>query len=220
MGFHISFPALPGHMTRPRDLAPCRWPDWLGEAERALRELETETGPVAIVSHSMGGLLALHLAALHPHRVARVLVAAPAFHIRSAAVRWAWLLRWFVPYLPSRTSYVDPAMANFQPNYHWVPPGALRSVAEYGRIVWLTLPLVRAPVWALLGLADRVVDGARIEQAVTRLGSVEREVRRYPNSAHQLFLDAARDRVLGDVRAFLTGRKSPIGVDTDSRATP
>lgn len=203
MGLRVEVPALPGHWTRPSDLAGKRWPDWLRAAESALLALHAETGPVKLIGHSMGGLLAFYLAALHPRCVDSVLAAAPAFRIVSGLGRAAPWLQFFVPYLHGKTRYVDAGLREFQPNYRWVPMRALASLLELEPIVWNALPAVRAPVWMLQGDADRTVDNSVAEEGFRRLGPSGSRLIRYPDSAHQLFLDAARDRVREDVRLFL-----------------
>ncbi len=62
-----------------------------------------------IIAHSHGGAIALMLAALHPRRVRRLILFAPAnpycrsseFMVRFYSTRFGGLLAWMLPYLPS-----------------------------------------------------------------------------------------------------------------------
>jgi pimeloyl-ACP methyl ester carboxylesterase len=62
-----------------------------------------------IVAHSHGGAVALMLAALHPRRVRRLVLFAPAnpysrssdVMVRIYSTRWGGLLAWMLPYLPA-----------------------------------------------------------------------------------------------------------------------
>jgi 4,5:9,10-diseco-3-hydroxy-5,9,17-trioxoandrosta-1(10),2-diene-4-oate hydrolase len=62
-----------------------------------------------IVAHSHGGAVALMLAALHPRRVCRLILFAPAnpycrssdLMVRVYSTPWGGLLAWMLPYLPS-----------------------------------------------------------------------------------------------------------------------
>ncbi len=63
-----------------------------------------------IVAHSHGGAVALMLAALHPKRVRKLILFAPAnpysrssdVMVRIYSTRWGGLLAWVLPYLPTR----------------------------------------------------------------------------------------------------------------------
>jgi len=62
-----------------------------------------------IVAHSHGGAVALMLAALHPRRVRKLILFAPAnpysrssdLMVRIYSTRWGGLLAWMLPYLPA-----------------------------------------------------------------------------------------------------------------------
>ena len=66
-------------------------------------------GEADIVAHSHGGAVALMLAALHPRRVRRLILFAPAnpysrssdVMVRIYSTRWGGLLAWVLPYLPA-----------------------------------------------------------------------------------------------------------------------
>lgn len=63
-----------------------------------------------VVAHSHGGAVALMLAALHPRRVQKLILFAPAnpysrssdVMVRIYSTRWGGLLAWTLPYLPAR----------------------------------------------------------------------------------------------------------------------
>ncbi|HMG85143.1 MAG TPA: alpha/beta hydrolase [Terracidiphilus sp.] len=67
-----------------------------------------------IVAHSHGGAVALMLAALHPTRVRKLILFAPAnpysrssdVMVRVYSTRWGGLLAWMLPYLPARIQRV------------------------------------------------------------------------------------------------------------------
>lgn len=94
-GYHCLAPDLPGHgLTPPSDMA-------MPEATDALLPL-LPPGPLAVVGYSMGGRLALHLAARHPGRVAAVVAIGATAGLpdaearsarRAADAAWARMLR-------------------------------------------------------------------------------------------------------------------------------
>jgi carboxylesterase len=62
-GFRCHAPALPGHGTTPEDLERTTWEDWAACVAAEFDELASECDDVMVVGQSMGGTLALHLAA-------------------------------------------------------------------------------------------------------------------------------------------------------------
>src|SRR5271165_7488328 len=62
---------LPGHHMHHRIAAKYGWADWLLALEERFAALSARYSRVAIVGHSMGGSLALTVAA-HDHRVAAI----------------------------------------------------------------------------------------------------------------------------------------------------
>jgi carboxylesterase len=62
-GFTVRGPRLAGHGTSPEDMETTGFLDWVSSCEQALHELATGGKPVFIAGLSMGGTLALNLAA-------------------------------------------------------------------------------------------------------------------------------------------------------------
>ena len=78
-GYRVRAPLLPGHGTRPQDMLETDAAAWLEAARRAYRELAAECDWVAIAGFSMGGTLAIRLAADDGERLPDALVLACPF---------------------------------------------------------------------------------------------------------------------------------------------
>ncbi len=68
---------LPGHGTDLDDLRIRRWSEWVDEAARGLDALRASSGTVVVFAQSMGGCVALALAASRPHDVDGLALANP-----------------------------------------------------------------------------------------------------------------------------------------------
>src|SRR5512134_2949565 len=75
-GYTVAGPLLPGHGTTPEQANRARWQQWVAAGEAAYRQLAGRCDQVVVGGESMGGLIALYLAAQHPE-VAAVLAYAP-----------------------------------------------------------------------------------------------------------------------------------------------
>ncbi|MFJ4940988.1 alpha/beta hydrolase, partial [Streptomyces pseudovenezuelae] len=84
-GLTVSLPLLPGHGTRWQDMALTGWQDWYAEVDRELRALTERCTSVFVAGLSMGGTLALRLAAKHGDAVRGVVVVNPANRMHGLA---------------------------------------------------------------------------------------------------------------------------------------
>jgi len=73
-GYSVSLPRLPGHGTSVEDMMTTDWNDWTTACDEAYVELAAGCDRVAVIGLSMGGGIAVHLAALHPEITAFVLI--------------------------------------------------------------------------------------------------------------------------------------------------
>jgi carboxylesterase len=73
-GFTVELPLLPGHGTTIEDMLETSWDDWSGAAEAAYGALESRCERVVVAGLSMGGTLAVWLAARHPEIAGLVVV--------------------------------------------------------------------------------------------------------------------------------------------------
>jgi carboxylesterase len=79
LGYTVSGILLPGHGTKPTALDPVRWQDWYAAALAEFERLKKEAPQVHVVGFSMGGALAMHLAANVP--VGKLVLLSPFFKI-------------------------------------------------------------------------------------------------------------------------------------------
>ena len=99
-GYAVSVPLLPGHGTRWQDLNKTTWADWSGEVERAFTALAARVDTVFVFGLSMGGALALRLAADHPDRVAGLVLVNPAVTTERKDVKLLPVLKLVIPSFP------------------------------------------------------------------------------------------------------------------------
>jgi carboxylesterase len=99
-GFTVSAPLLPGHGTSPEDLQQTKWQDWwmcVKNAFMALQQADVEK--IAVVGHSMGGILALLLASEYQKELTSVVTLCAPIIVRDFRANFVRLLHWFKPYI-------------------------------------------------------------------------------------------------------------------------
>jgi carboxylesterase len=202
-GFAVRAPLLAGHADLDA-LERSGWRDWYGSAEAALRELLDAGARVLVLGFSMGGLLALRLAALRRDAVAGLVVVSVPIEQRAwerraigalAALRRNPLGRRFVGLLAKhggRDVRVQ-REATASPSLDAFPYPALAELVALQDEVGELLPHVRAPLLVVHGRLDHtapVEHGERISMAVGS-SRVERLV--LPRSFHLVGLDLDRE---------------------------
>jgi carboxylesterase len=206
-GFHVAAPLLPGHGRAVREFARVRADDLLAAARSALDELRSTHDWVAIIGLSMGGAIAVQLAA-NDDRLPALGLAAPYLDMplriqRAARLSWLWGV--ITPIVDSTdgTSIRDPDERAKNLAYGVFTATALRALAEVVRRAKAALPEVKAPTLVLQSKEDNRISVAAAERAFARLGAKEKRIEWLTNTAHVITVDYGRDRVFDALATWL-----------------
>src|SRR3989442_7297654 len=130
-GYDVMGPLLAGHGLTPEAMALTRWPDWAASAELAYETLRQDCTEVFVAGQSLGGTLALHLAATNPSVNGVVAIGAmgsPAY-FRDWRIKvigaLKYVVRWPVP--PDDCDLGDPSAPRVLPSYARPPPARVRT---------------------------------------------------------------------------------------------
>jgi carboxylesterase len=182
-GFHVAAPLLPGHGGAPEALLTVTFQDWLRAADEALGALAASGRPVALVGLSMGGLLALLLAARRPPQVQGLVLLAPAARLRPwnarllQALRRTPLRRAFPRWVPKRTTDLSlPEVRAEAPRLARYPLDRVLDLFTLQDLAFEAAPRVRSPALVLAAANDHVVALAGIEELARRLPRARLEV--------------------------------------------
>jgi carboxylesterase len=198
-GHTVEAPLLPGHGTSVEDMVGTGFDDWSAAVAAAHRELAQRCRQVFVVGLSMGGTLALWLAAREPSVAGVVTINAPALvdpdamdGIRSFVEAGAELMDTVVG------DIADPEAQDL--GYELAPLVPLLSLWE--AIEQLDLAAVAVPALVISSAQDHTIDPAssrHIASSVT--GPVETLV--LPRSYHVAPLDLDRDLLIERSLAFV-----------------
>jgi carboxylesterase len=207
----VRLPRLPGHGTSFEDMAAVRWPAWVDEAASALASLTARCDRVAVLGHSMGAALALHLASTRPDDVAALALANP--YLRDRRLLLVPIGRWFLKstsagHTDTKNGAVDPG------RYTRRPVPAIVTLRDFLRVVDRRLAAVSAPIALFTSTVDHEIPPGSAERIRRRVASQRIERIECGNSYHALPLDHDApmlcERSLAFFRA-VTGTGSPPG---------
>lgn len=212
-GLPFEIPTLRGHAQTPEALIGVRWQDWLEDAQAAFERLEKAHGRVAVVGHSMGGLVAGLLAARKPQTESLVLVA-PALEFSNPTARFAPLLKHILKWAdagePSMYDLNLRAEAEVRAvTYKRFPVAAFAELYALSGIAPREFARVTAPALVIHSRKDQVIPPSAGEKAFAYLGSHDKKLRWFEESGHEMFWDMQRDELSQAIVDFVQS-KSPV----------
>ncbi|MEX3107269.1 MULTISPECIES: carboxylesterase [unclassified Streptomyces] len=210
-GLTVSLPLLPGHGTRWEDMALTGWPDWYAEVDRELRALRERCTTVFVAGLSMGGALALRLAAKHGADIAGVVVVNPANKVHGLAAYALPVARHLVRTTPGIASDIAKPGAE-EIGYDRVPLHCAHSLRGALRGLDGELPRVTQPVLLLRSAEDHVVPSADSARILSRISSLDVREVVLEQSYHVATLDHDADRVVEESIAFIDRLAADRGV--------
>ncbi len=198
-GWDYRMPTLRGHGTQPEDLVGVTWQDWLDDARAALFELQDD---VVVVGLSMGGLLALHLAAEHPGRIKGVVSAATCLRFRSPLIHVLPLISRRYEFWQGSPDYADPELIKLDTNYPRFPVKTFVGLFSYCQVVDELLIRVEAPLCILAGKNDPVSHPAAARRIYARTRSQQKELHWLERTRHEIFRDVEREAAISTAFRF------------------
>jgi carboxylesterase len=203
-GYTVSLPRLPGHGTSVEDMLTTDWQDWTGACDVAFEELAAQCDQVAVVALSMGGGIAVHLAALHPDITSFVFINP---WIKHQGMEWEELAETL---LASGVETYDSIGSDVkkegvvETSYDQTPVAPALSALRATTDVNAKLCFITAPSLLFTSTEDHVVAVDNGDELVNKSnGPVERIW--LENSFHVATLDNDRELIESTTMTFLAG---------------
>jgi len=199
-GFHVEAPLLPGHGRSLGEFERTTADEWAHAARAAYDSLQREHDWVAIAGLSMGGALAVRIAADAPRLPALCLIA-PYLALPRGVDRAARIARWWGPLVPAfrsgeAISVLDPVERARSLAYGVFTAAALRALRETVRRADEALPRIEAPTLMVQSRTDNRIAVQDAERAFSRIGAPEKHLEWVTGSAHIITVDYGRDHVI------------------------
>ncbi|MGW7612329.1 alpha/beta hydrolase [Streptomyces sp. NPDC054766] len=214
-GLTVALPLLPGHGTRWEDMQLTGWQDWYAEVDRELRALRQSCSQVFVFGLSMGGALALRLAARHGDEISGVVVVNPLNKVQGLAAHALPVLRHLVPSTKGIASDIAKEGSE-EVGYDRVPLHAAHSMRRLCGVVDAELPQVTQPLLLLHSLQDHVVSPADSARILGRVSSTDVTEIVLEQSYHVATLDHDADRIFEESYSFVTRLAPGAGKEADT----
>ncbi len=199
----VRCPNLPGHGENCDEIGKVTYHDWIRYAEENLAELQKTCDKVSVVGFSMGGLIAVNLAARHDiERLALLNMPVYVGNVRRVALN----------ILEDLKSGNHVHLRRYREEVALKPPvSALHNFLELLRTTKRLFPMVTCPTFIAQSDKDDTVQPKSADYIYRNISSTEKVLKRYPESSHIILYEPDRDAVVADVTAFLvTGDSRPM----------
>lgn len=187
-GMAVAVPRLPGHGTTWQEMNKTRWAHWYAELDQAFDKLHANCDQVVVGGLSMGGALALQLAADRGSEVAGVMLVNAAVASENKQLLAVPLLQRVIRSRPGIGNDIKkPGQLEY--GYDRVPLRALASLLSSWKQIRQDLPRVTQPILSFRSRVDHVVDPSshRLIKSLVSSRDVEEHV--LDNSYHVATLD-------------------------------
>jgi carboxylesterase len=193
-GYEVLCPELKGHTGKRRDLHGVSYKEWIASAEEGLRKLQAECNTVVLIGFSMGGLIAVNLAAKHS-AAALVTLNMPIYHWDVKRICINLLHDFRSGDFSNLCRYVRSTCA--------LP---LSALIHFKLILSRTkglLKQVTCPVFVAQAMEDDTVQARSAQYIYDHVSSGTKAIQYYGNSGHLLCHSKACHDVFKDVAGFI-----------------
>ncbi len=204
-GFTVAVPRLAGHGTSVRDMAKSTAEDWISSLEEDFAWLRERTDGVYFTGLSMGGTLALYMAAIHPEFVRGVLPINACISLDNPDLARLVFDTNAPDTVPGVGSDIK-AEGVEELAYEAVPVPAVREFMALMRVTDDLLPTINVPAVVFQSLEDHVVPPENGPYIHDRLGSTYNQMLRLEHSYHVATLDNDADLIAERIVRFILER--------------
>ncbi len=193
------------HATRQEDMLRARWTDWYASAEDGYHLLREQTDAVIAMGLSMGGVLALLMAACLP--LAGVVAMSTPFFPPDPRMRLRPLVSLISPFWrfakKGPPDWHDPQAAVGHLEYPLAPVLGGAELCDLLAELRRSLPSVTCPALIVHSRGDLTVPASHAEAIFANIGSAQKELLWVDDSGHVVTCDAERERVFAAAAAFV-----------------
>ena len=206
-GYTVRVPSLPGYGTQPSDLIGITAEVWLDEVRDGVDRLLRDCGTVAVVAHSVGGVLALVVAA-EDRRISRVAVWAAPWKIRNRLLPLLPVIS-RVPLarrlIPERIPVEIPAHLKEMGwvGYEWLPGSIGLPILDSLKRLREAAGDITCPVLAVQGTQDEVIVVNSAREIYERLPGPDKRILLIEGGTHVLMQGSIKDDLFRETLDFL-----------------
>lgn len=201
LGYTVLGVRLKGHGTTMEDMEQCKYTHWIESAEEGYERLRKCCSKVFVVGHSMGGLLALHVAA---HKeVDKVITLAPAIANNDKVSSLVPILKHFIKYTGWGDGYRPEEEMKYLLGYNKFPLSAVHELNKLQKAVRKDLKYVSKPILFIQSKKDQSVHPKGINIIEKNVSTKDITKIYLQNCRHNLTVECEKEKVYEEVIKYI-----------------
>ena len=204
-GYTVFAPRLSGHGTTVEELAKTKWPHWYSGVEDGYHIVRSVCKEISVVGLSMGGLLALKLAAEYP--VNKAVSLSTPIYIADKRLDMLPLYRVLYQFVPKKRKSFAGIGSQYCVGYNATPLSSLSSLLDLIEDVDVRLPTIKTPLLVVQARFEHTVQPRSATYIFEQVGSTEKKLVWLEKSGHIVTLDIEREQVFEEIIDFLQNEK-------------
>lgn len=200
--FTVLAPRLFGHATHPDDMLRARWWDWIASAEDGLNLLKGCTKQQVVMGLSMGGILALLLAARYP--ISAVCSFSTPYDLpkdpRLKFLPFYWL---FPKRYKGKPDWHNPEIASTHIDYPYFPTRSVIELRSLIQAMRSDLSRITVPAFFAQSHGDHTIPPESLDYLSSHVKSGIKETLWVKDSGHVVIKDLEKEKVFTAAKNFI-----------------
>ncbi|MEG0259119.1 MAG: carboxylesterase [Lysinibacillus sp.] len=200
-GYTSLAPHYKGHGVAPEELITTSPSDWWQDVQKAYAQLiEAGYKEIAVVGLSLGGVMALNVAANNP--VKGIITMCAPMTMRTTDIMFEGVLKYAVDY----KKFEGKEEAQIEQEIAIIAEQGMPSLQQLREFIASTrqeIDMIYAPIFVIQARNDEVIEAESANIIYNQIESLEKSIKWYEHSSHVITLDKEKEQLHEDIYRFL-----------------
>lgn len=202
-GYTVYGLRLAGHGTTLEEFEQTTYQDWIQSVEVGYHKLQTICKKIYVIGHSMGGVLALHLA--EKHAICKIVLLAPAMINKDKKTRFVPVIKHFLKYTEWEATERPVEESQYLLGYAKIPLASVHELLKLQKETARQLHKIHVPILMIYAENDQSIDLKGIHLIEKKVSTTAIRHVSLTKCGHNLTVECEKETVFENVLTFVDG---------------